>query len=116
MEQRSRWGRWWIVGIACAGMGPAVGAAAQDASVICTRHLEAVGRALAAYQRDVGSLPPHLSDLYPQYLKDEAPLHCPADLSPGTSGVGGGPQDPVPNSYLYEMTLDTRPGGALLGQ
>src|SRR5437879_4166188 len=39
----------------------------DDAAATCTQHLEAIGRALAAYQREKGELPPDLSDLYPHY-------------------------------------------------
>jgi tetratricopeptide (TPR) repeat protein len=90
--------------------------AREDAATVCSRHLLAIGRALAAYQRDHQKLPAHLSDLYPKYVKDRQVFHCPADRSAGTPGYQGVAPDPkLPVSYLYEMSLDKNPGGVLLG-
>jgi D-alanyl-D-alanine carboxypeptidase len=76
----------------------------------CTRNLEAIGRALTAYQRDHGELPPHLSDLHPEYLTDRALFHCPADRSEGSPGVGWATTDPgLPISYFFEMSLEPAP-------
>jgi peroxiredoxin len=82
----------------------------------CTQHLEAMGRALAAYQRDHRSLPANLSDLYPRYVKDVKLLHCPADHTPGEPGhIGAKPDPNMPISYFYEMSLEKDPAGVLLG-
>src|SRR5438128_856640 len=79
---------------------------ADDAMVVCTRQLEAIGRALAAYQRDKGDLPPNLSDLYPKYVSDPKLFHCPADSTPGSPGHPRVEPDPkLPVSYAYEMSL-----------
>ena len=95
---------------------PASTAAAHAAAITCARHLEAIGRAIDAYQKEKGELPARLSDLYPRYLTDKALLHCPADRSPGEPGYQGVPADPnLPISYLYEMSLEKNPGGLLLG-
>jgi tetratricopeptide (TPR) repeat protein len=103
-----------LLGIAALIAAPAWGAPAARGDAIdpCTRHLQAIGRALAAYQRDNGELPPHLSDLYPKYLADKKLLHCPADPSPGEPGLEGTlddeirpPADPaMPISYSYPMS------------
>jgi tetratricopeptide (TPR) repeat protein len=91
----------------------------QDTTATCTRHLQAIGRALAAYERDRGLPPSHLSDLYPRYLSNKAALHCPADPSPGEPGFAllELPPDPkLPVSYFYTMSADAAvPAGFLLG-
>ena len=87
-----------------------------DAAAVCTQHLQAIGRALAAYQREKGELPPHLSDLYPQYLTDKSVFHCPADPSPGQPDFGSVADPRLPISYLYEMSTDrSGPMGVQLG-
>src|SRR5947209_13961104 len=90
------------------GVGPGVAAPVpSDDAATCTKHLEAIGRALEAYQKEKKELPPHLSDLYPQYLTDKALLHCPADPTAGEPGLEESPKDPnLPTSYLYEMSLE----------
>jgi CubicO group peptidase (beta-lactamase class C family) len=76
----------------------------------CTRQLQAIGRALAAYECHHGKLPPHLSSLYPEYVTDKAIFHCPADPSMGSPGEDWAPVDPkLPISYLYEMSTDPAP-------
>ena len=82
----------------------------EDPVVICTQHLQEIGQALAAYERDQGELPHHLSDLYPEYLGDPAVFHCPADASSGglPSWMSWFPGDPkLPVSYQYEFGLHT---------
>jgi hypothetical protein len=79
----------------------------DETSADCTRQLQAIGRALVAYERARGALPPHLSDLSPRFLKDRVLFHCPADESkgnPGRAGVAGDPRLPI--SYSYEMSTD----------
>jgi peroxiredoxin len=103
-----------LIGLVAILATPALGAPAapRDAVAQCTRQLQAIGRALAAYQHDHGELPPHLSDLYPRYLTDKKLLHCPADASPGEPGLEGKvpapiapPADPrLPISYSYTMS------------
>lgn len=98
-------------------------AAHDDTVTVCTRQLQVIGEALAAYQRDHGDLPPHLSDLVPRYIADKKLLHCPADPSPGKPSVGGKgwpemkpPADPtLPISYSYQMGPDPNPRGIFLG-
>src|SRR4051812_18136461 len=85
-----------------------------DTAAACSHHLEAIGRALSAYQKENGKLPPHLSDLSPRYLTDRALFHCPADPSRGEP-VAGRADPKLPISYLYEMSLEKGPGGLLLG-
>lgn len=94
---------------------PGVQEPADDAAGVCVRHLQAVGRALAAYRRDHMELPVHLSDLYPAYLPDRRLLHCPSDSSPGDQVYRWMESDPVPVSYLYEMSLAPHPRGMMLG-
>jgi tetratricopeptide (TPR) repeat protein len=110
---RERYRHYALAGLVAILATPALGAAApRDAIAQCTRQLQAIGRALAAYQRDHGELPPHLSDLYPRYLTDKKLLHCPADASPGEAGLEGKvpapiapPADPrLPISYSYTMS------------
>jgi tetratricopeptide (TPR) repeat protein len=100
-------------------LGVSSGAAAattDDAAAVCTRQLQVIGRALAAYQRDRGELPPHLSDLHPKYVADKRLFHCPADPSPGKPGYAGAATDPgMPISYLYEMSLAKNAAGFMLG-
>jgi hypothetical protein len=106
---------------------PAHRADAGKATTTCTRHLQAIGRALVLYRHATGQLPAHLSDLYPRYLSDKRLLHCPADPTSGEPGIEtvnaaenrgrvAVPTDPrLPVSYLYEMTLARNPAGNLLG-
>jgi hypothetical protein len=75
---------------------------------VCRQHLQAVWRALQAYQRDHGKLPPHLSELYPRYVTDKALFHCPADDAPGQTAIGY--DDPkLPISYIYEFSVYPAP-------
>src|SRR5207249_8519135 len=69
---------------------PAEGAppASEQTLAPCTAHLEQIGRALEAYQKEQGRLPAHLSDLYPKYLSDKTVFHCPADATSGTPLFG----------------------------
>jgi hypothetical protein len=81
----------------------------EAATAICMRQLQIIGQALKAYQRANGHLPDHLSDLFPQYLRDKMTLHCPADPSDGDLGAQAGrvrPDPKMPVSYLYEMSRD----------
>jgi D-alanyl-D-alanine carboxypeptidase len=86
-----------------------------DALAICTEQLREIGRALDEYQRHHGELPPHLSDLYPQYVDDLALFHCPADSSPDDPSSPGDPLSPeladpkIPISYLYALKQERVP-------
>jgi AhpC/TSA family len=89
---------------------PGAGALGRQ-SVVCTRHLQAIYRALAAYRRDHGAFPPYLSDLTPRYLRDKALLHCPVDRSPGSPRNNEAVVDPrLPISYIYGMSVGTPKG------
>jgi tetratricopeptide (TPR) repeat protein len=103
-----RYHRFWPLAVLWLAAAPGFGATAPpgDAVAICTAHLQAIGRALAAYQRDKGELPPHLSDLYPKYLSDKSVFHCPADPTPGEPDFGPAADPRMPISYLYEMSAD----------
>jgi hypothetical protein len=101
--------------LAAPGWSAPLAAPLDEHAKLCIRQLQAIGRALAAYQRDRGELPPHLSDLYPRYLADLTLLLCPADQQFGATGLSGVDPDPLPISYFYEMSLAGRPGGLLLG-
>lgn len=77
----------------------------------CAKHLQAIGVALAAYERDHHKLPDQLSDLFPQYIKDKSIFHCPADPSEGSPGRSFGHKDPkMPMSYSYEFSADDSHG------
>lgn len=92
--------------------GRAAAATDEQNAAACTRQLREIGRALAAYQKEKGELPPHLSDLYPRYLHDKALFHCPADPTPGETGEERSPRDlGLPISYVYEMGQEK--GGAI---
>jgi D-alanyl-D-alanine carboxypeptidase len=83
---------------------------ARDAAIqACTEHLRAIHHALDRYQHDHRELPPHLSDLYPDYLADEQLLHCPADASPGSPRFAGVADPRMAISYLYPLTTDEWP-------
>jgi CubicO group peptidase (beta-lactamase class C family) len=89
---------------------------AEDAAVVCTQHLQAIGRALDAYQRDHGELPENLSDLYPKCLADKEVFHCPGDASPGSPAIRDITDPKMPISYLYEMSVQESPfPGVYLG-
>jgi D-alanyl-D-alanine carboxypeptidase len=91
-------------------------APSNEAVVVCTRQLQAIGRALDAYQRDHGELPPHLSDLYPGYVDDLKVFDCPADASHSGARPDGAATDPGrPTSYVYEMSADPAPDGLARG-
>jgi hypothetical protein len=79
----------------------------------CARQMEVIGRALIAYKRERGTLPAHLSDLYPRYVPAASLFHCPADPTRGSPQAVGDPtqrvwlpaEDPdLPCSYLYRAS------------
>jgi hypothetical protein len=72
-----------------------------EAHAICAEQLREIGRALDEYQRHYGEFPPHLSDLYPQYVEDLAQFHCPADLSSGDPLFPELADPRLPISYVY---------------
>jgi len=77
----------------------------------CTKHLQVIGKALAAYERDHHKLPDQLSDLYPKYVADKAVFHCPADPSDGEPGRNFAHKDPkMAMSYSYEFSADDSHG------
>jgi hypothetical protein len=87
----------------------------QDPVVICTHHLEMMGRPLAAYERDHGELPGHLSELHPEYGADPAVFPCPADASAGHPGPSWALDDEkLSLSYFDEMRAE-RLGPELVG-
>src|SRR5205085_10133691 len=79
----------------------------------CTRQIQAIGRALLAYQKAEGGLPDQLWDLAPKYLPDTALLRCPADPTPGEPGYTT-PDPEHPCSYLYELEPRPAAPGILL--
>jgi tetratricopeptide (TPR) repeat protein/uncharacterized RDD family membrane protein YckC len=107
---------YWLV-LLLSFAAPAQGGQAPvaEAEERCARQLKVIGLALSAYRRERGNLPPHLSVLYSRYLPDRRLLHCPADRSRGTTRVSWIEPDPVPISYLYEMSLAGNPRGIRLG-
>src|SRR5436190_23346364 len=80
-----------------------------DALVICTEQLRALGRALDNYQRQHGELPPHLSDLYPQYVDNLALFHCPTDPSSGDPLFSELADPKMPISYVYALNKERVP-------
>ena len=91
-------------------------AGAQDARAdekleACSRQLEKIGKALAAYEKEQGKLPDQLSDLHPRYLPDRKVFHCPADPSEGQPARRWLHRDPkLPISYSYEFSADESRG------
>ena len=87
-------------------------AAAGDHDDACAANLRMIGAALETYQREVRSLPAHLSDLHPKYLPAQNVLHCPADGSEGRpyptwfppAWQLKDPGGPVSYFYLYADT------------
>jgi hypothetical protein len=89
------------------GAEPAQPSPAEAEIAACSRHLQALGKALAAYRRDRGEYPDHLSDLLSRYVTDRALLRCPADRTSGTPGYRGAASEPgLACSYSYEMSTD----------
>jgi peroxiredoxin len=98
----------WLLGLFGLTAAPGFGAQAhpKDTVATCTRHLQTISRALAAYRREKGAFPPYLSDLYPRYLSDQRLFHCPADRSPGSPGTTEAAADPeLRISYIYDMSV-----------
>lgn len=82
-----------------------------DAMDACTKQLEQIARALAAYEKDHGKLPDQLSDLVPQYVNGPKLFHCPADATKGETGRGFLHKDPkLAISYAYEFSADESHG------
>ena len=78
----------------------------------CKLHLQTIGRALAAYQRDRHSYPDQLSDLVPTYIADKSILHCPADQTRGYTGTFWSKEDSrLHVSYAYAATSERITGG-----
>jgi peroxiredoxin/tetratricopeptide (TPR) repeat protein len=96
---------------------PALGSPApgDDGRAACARQLKVIGRALAAYRRDKGELPPYLSALYPRYVADRKLFHCPADASPGQPVFAPAADPKLPVSYIYQMNEHRDAPGMLLG-
>src|SRR2546423_140095 len=91
---------------------PTSAQAEMDAAIDpCTEHLKAIGKALAAYEKDNGKLPDQLSDLVPKYVSDKAVFHCPADHSEGDPARDFAHRDPkMPMSYSYDWSADESHG------
>ena len=51
----------------------------------CKANLEEIGGALDRYSRRNRQYPASLDLLYPNFLENQASLHCPSDLKPGVS-------------------------------
>lgn len=85
---------------------------ADETMEACSRQLDAIGKALAAYERDHHKPPDQLSDLYPRYVPNKTVFHCPADPSPqGDPGRGFAHRDPkMATSYTYEFSADESRG------
>jgi hypothetical protein len=66
-------------------------------------HMEKIRAALFRYMDDNGELPPHLSDLVPEFLADKSILLSPADNADHTAGSGAYPDPKLPCSYCYEF-------------
>lgn len=75
---------------------------------ICTKNLVEIGKALQAYQEKHGDFPEWLSDLYPEYLKDEKLLLCPADSALGDPAYPQAKDPKLPVSYVYEFNPSMR--------
>jgi tetratricopeptide (TPR) repeat protein len=91
--------------------GVRVQASPNEALSRCTGQLQAIGRALADYQRDHRKLPNQLSDLYPKYVTDQQLFHCPADPTSGEPGLPYVHKDPrLSISYAYEFSADRSRG------
>ena len=75
----------------------------------CRENLRQIQLALEKYRDDANMDPQWLSDLSPEYLKQEM-LLCPADTTAGVPGVlTEGASDPtLPCSYLYEFRPSER--------
>jgi peroxiredoxin/tetratricopeptide (TPR) repeat protein len=107
----------WLLGTLALLAMPAMGSPASpdDGAAACARQLHAIGRALAAFERDHGALPPYLSDLYPRYVADRKLFHCPADASPGQPVFAPAADPKLPVSYIYQMSERRDAPGMLLG-
>jgi thiol-disulfide isomerase/thioredoxin len=83
----------------------------DDAIAVCARRLQAIHRALVAYERKHGQWPDHLSDLVPEYLPDQLALRDPADAGHGSLGSNEAHGDPKFRvSYSYERNGDVSNG------
>jgi hypothetical protein len=101
-----------MIGVLASQRRTAVAASVEDTMqqgpvAICRQHLDMIGQALAAYERDHGEPPGHRSDLHPDYGSDPAAFHRPADASAGNPGPSWAPIDAkLPISYFYEMSVE----------
>ncbi|MBW3625811.1 MAG: redoxin domain-containing protein, partial [Armatimonadetes bacterium] len=66
-----------------------------------------------AYRRDRRALPPHLSSLYPKYVRNKNLFRCPADPPPVDNTLAEARDPRLPVSYLYEMSAHPSPGAGL---
>lgn len=70
----------------------------------CKVNLEEIGGALERYSRRNKAYPTSLDQLYPNFLENQATLHCPADPNPGAV------------SYDYYPPVMNAPGTALVAE
>jgi hypothetical protein len=70
----------------------------------CTKNLEKLNAAIAAYKTDKHDIPNWLFDLVPKYLADTNALVCPVTSRTGLRSAFGVLDPKIPTSYLYEFT------------
>jgi len=77
-----------IVAVLTGMLMPAFARAKEKARrAACTNNLLQFSFALSEYRNDCGDLPPWLSTLYPDYIRDTSIFICPADGSAGLDGA-----------------------------
>ncbi len=76
----------------------------------CTQNMLKIYKAIQAYRHDHKALPNWISDLVPDYLKDESALLCPVAARTGAQDPFGIKDPKVKTSYLYEFCAHEIPG------
>ena len=74
----------------------------------CTQNLEAIGKAIHAYQKEQGDFPEWLSDLHPKYFEDVSILVCPADKDSGQTNLAMNTDPKMLVSYDYQFHPEYR--------
>lgn len=72
----------------------------------CAYNLNAIGKALQAYENANGEFPEWLSDLHPEYLEEAHVFVCPADEDNGVSILPYDTDPKFPVSYNYDCNPD----------
>jgi prepilin-type N-terminal cleavage/methylation domain-containing protein len=73
-----------IVALLAALLFPVYSASrAKARETVCGTQMRQIGLALQMYRDDSGELPPHLSSLYPAYVRDARLFVCPSDPKQG---------------------------------